>query len=895
MYPELRRDVRMLTSLLGQTIREQAGARTFELVEELRKTSKRLRRRPTPRDRKKKDRLIDDLTPTDAEGIARAFTLYFHLVNLAEERQRVRRLEEREAEEAPYHGSLESGIARLRERGKAVEDIREMLERADIQPVLTAHPTEARRQTISDHLERILLLHRRWEYRARTELQKKAVEIEILRVLEILWMTEQTRSIRPTVEEESERLLFFFRQTIIPVVPLFYRRLSKAFGGIDPVPPVLTFGSWVGGDRDGNPAVTPRISLHTIEHHRQQIMEHYREQLILLRTELSHSERLTSVSAEIRRELADQLIFGAFLEEREERIEPHEVYRRYVALLQRRLERTARRQTDGFSGPEELLQALQRLERSLVECGSSRTAEGQLQDLSHQVAVFGFHLATLDFRDHSSKVSAAVNQLCSALKKDLEFESLEALSDLLEEFPRLESASLQSEDGELAELVDQFRAIRRIQDETGPKACSRYILSMTHRPSDLWKSIFLSSSARLVHRSDGVWKSRLDFVPLFETIEDLRQAPELLESLFSDSVYRALLQDRDDVQEVMLGYSDSNKDGGYLTANWELYRAQKSIVQAAQRHGLQIRFFHGKGGPIDRGGGMSHETILAQAFSATGARIRITEQGEVISAKYSNPSIALRNLEQLTSAALQAAFAVADSEERVDEEWSAAMDALSKRSLQRYQGLVWNDDDFPFFFYQATPIDVIEHLTLGSRPAQRPSGEGLKDLRAIPWVFSWTQSRFILAAWYGLGSALSEFMEREEALPVLRRMYENWPFFRTLIDNAQLSLAKADLYIAEQYAALVEDQKAASRIFQEIQDEYERSRRSVLAITQQKVLLEPAAVLRESIWLRNPYVDPLNFLQVRFLREWREGQSEELLPLLRLTVHGIASGMKSTG
>ncbi|MDA2930362.1 phosphoenolpyruvate carboxylase [Acidobacteria bacterium AH-259-O06] len=880
----------MLTTLLGDVIQEQAGRHVFNLIEDLRKTSKRLRRNPTKEDINRKDDTVQNLGLREAESVARAFTLYFHLVNLAEEKQRERRLEERSLEQEPYRGSIEHGIHQISQSsGKSfgLTEMESFIKSLSIQPVLTAHPTEARRRTVTDHLHNLAALHHDWEVRAQNSSPRKKLEKQILAVLETLWLTEQTRFLRPTVEEEIERTLFFFRKAIIPVIPLFYRKLEEVTRLTFPLPPLLTFGSWVGGDRDGNPSVTPQTSLRTAEMQRQLILDHYTLTLSALRSHLSHSERLVSVSQRILRELEDQSMHGVFPEESRERIEPHESYRRYLCLLERRLEKTRMRQIGGFEDPKEFLQSLLLLQGSLERSGARRAAAGPLKDLIYQVIVFGFHLATLDFRDHSRKLSKAIERLCTFKK----WHGVNQTALLKENLGEFQQPTHHGEEDE--EVLNQFRAIRRIQELHGEIASNRYIVSMTHCTLDLWKAIYLASSAGLIRKSGQCWKSRLDFVPLFETIEDLRHCTDLLESWFADSVYRSLLKSRGDIQEVMLGYSDSNKDGGYLTANWELYRAQRAVVELAARYSLKIRFFHGKGGPIDRGGAMSHETILAEPFSAAGGRIRITEQGEVVSAKYSNPLIALRNLEQLFSAVLRAAWPTQGELTDIPSEWLGVMEVLSQNSLERYQRLVWEDDHFPAFFFEATPIDVLEKLTLGSRPAKRPSGKGLRDLRAIPWVFAWTQSRFMLSAWFGLGTALNKISSQD--ISCLRTMYQDWPFFRTLIDNAQMSLAKSDLYIAQQYADLVENPESRKRLFRDIQEEYQLSSQIILELTEQEELLQTAPVLKESISLRNPYVDPLNFLQVRFLREWRRSESDEVLNLLRLTVHGIASGMKSTG
>jgi len=890
MYPELKSDVRRLTSLLGEVIRERTGDQGFQQVEEVRNLAKQIRQEPDEEILQWKDQLFETLNSSDAETLARALTLYFQLVNLAEERQRQRRLTEAIDHSESYKGSLKRGIRVLKDKHEidlASEEGRAVLSNTHVEPVLTAHPTEARRPTVTAHLMRINRLFSMSERRGISDRDRKRLHERILAELESLWLTEQTRSIRPTIEEEVERVLFYFRRSIIATVPLFYRELARAVGS-SALPRILSFGSWVGGDRDGNPFVTARLSIQTVEAQHPLILRHYLRKVAALRRQLSHSDRLCASSSELRDEIQDEITYGLFLDRPTESIESHEVYRRFLRMIEFRLRQTLRRQIDGFRTPGEFLKLLRILDRSLRYGGVERTADAGLKDLILQAETFGFHLATLDFRDHSGKIATAVGQL---LRKDAAQLDVPSVKKVLHSPP-----APGRPEGELGDLADQFRSIRRIQDLYGTESARRYIVSMTHRALDIWNVILLASTAGLVRRESGKWVSRLDFVPLFETIDDLRGACDLLREWFNDPIYREILAGRRQTQEIMLGYSDSNKDGGYLSANWELFRAQRSIVKLAAEYGLQVRFFHGKGGPIDRGGGLSYRTIMAQPYSAAEGQMRITEQGEVISSKYSNPMIAQRNLEQLFSAVLQARASTMTPEPTVPDEWSQLLDVLSQTSLDCYQKFVWKNRRFPQFFFQATPIDVIEHLTLGSRPAKRKTGRGLRDLRAIPWVFSWTQSRFVLSAWYGLGTALESFLDKGQAsVSELRRLYAEWPFFGTLIDNAQLSLAKADLFIAEQYAGLVEPRELGEQTFARIQSEYERAEAGILVITEQRQILEKAEVLRESIRLRNPYVDPLNFLQLRFLEEWRKNGDPELLHLLRLTVHGIASGMKSTG
>lgn len=894
MYPELKRDVRNLTSFLGLIIRERAGQEAFALVEELRALTKQIRRQEgNPTALAGKDRLVERLSLDRAETVARAFTLYFLLVNLAEERQRRRRVREESSGDTPYKGSLARGFQHLKDElgiEPGTDECRRLLESISIEPVLTAHPTEARRPTVTGHL---MAVNRDYSLRQRPDIaarDKANAERRILARLEALWLTEQTRSRRPTIEEEIARVLFFFEQSILPVVPLFVQELERLAGPVGALVN-LSFGSWVGGDRDGNPYVTPPLSLKTVKIHHRLILKHYLKSVRRLTRQLTHSNRLLGATPAVIEEIQEEVMYGLFLE-RPDLVESHEVYRRYLHMLQRRLQQTRQRRTDGFADSTEFLRLLEILDQSLRTTGADRSAEGTLRDLIAQVRTFGFHLATLDFRDHSMRLERAV----SALIADIPSAGSPRVKAVRNAVGKVGHVA-HTPDTETGEILDQFRCIRRIQDQFGQAACSRYIVSMTHRTQDLWHAVLLASTAGLVERRSRRWTSRIDFVPLFETIADLQGAADLLRTWFEDPDYRQILFSRSRTQEIMLGYSDSNKDGGYLAANWELYRAQQSIVALGNQYGLQIRFFHGKGGPIDRGGGLSYRTIMAQPYSVAGGRMRITEQGEVISNKYSNPDIALRNLEQLFSAVLRATAVLQTRRMEIPDDWTVTVADLSRRSLNAYQALVWKRREFPGFFFQATPIDVIEHLTLGSRPVKRPSGKGLRDLRAIPWVFAWTQSRFMLSAWFGLGAALRGYLDQEGSagLRQLRQLYQKWAFFGTLLDNAQLSLAKTDLFIAEMYAGLVEPASVGQAIFREIREEYERTVAAVLDLVEQPELLAEAPVLGESIRLRNPYVDPLNFLQVRFLREWRHDPQPDVLNLLRLTVHGIASGMKSTG
>ncbi len=793
MDDQLRREVDFIVTRLGRIVREQAGAAAYARVERLRRLSKAIRRRRDPAAIRAKRRLVGALTPDAAHEVAHAFSLFFQLVNLCEERARVRHLLARP--DPPQ--SIRRTFEELRARGVTTAALQRCLDRLDIEPVLTAHPTEAKRRTTLKHLLRLA-----------------ASFDDPDEILETLWHTAETRERRVGPLDEVDHALFLVERTILPAVADFYgvvdRELKRAYPRARRRRVFLTLGSWIGGDRDGNPFVTPEVSLATLARQRERAVAHYVVECDALIAELSH--------AVPGRRPADPF-------------QPGEVHRRRLLTLRTRL-------SSGEAGCAELIGGLERIKEGLERQGAWRAAAGRIDRVLVQARVFGFHLAQLDFRTHCATLTSAPG-----------------------------------------DALAQMRALAAIQRDYGEAAAHHVILSMTRSAADLLEALRV---ARLAG-------ARADIVPLFETIADLDHADTVMAELWATERYRAHLRERGGVQEVMLGYSDSNKDGGYLAANWFLYRAERQLADRADAAGIALRFFHGKGGSIDRGGGASYRSLRAQPHAAHGGRIRLTEQGEVVSLKYSNPVIARRNLEQLTSAVLEAACLRAP---RVAPDWTAALDELARASFDFYQALVYRTPEFPVYFRQATPIDLIEHLRLGSRPSRRSGDGDIGQLRAIPWVFAWTQSRHFVSAWYGVGHALEAYGRGRH----LRTIYRNWPFFATLIDNAELSLAKTDLYIAGRYASLVEDARVRRTVFGLIAAEYDRTVAAVLRVTGHRRLLASQPVLAESIRLRNPYVDPLNYLQIRFLRRWRlDPADQSLRRLLALTVNGIAFGMKGTG
>jgi phosphoenolpyruvate carboxylase len=916
MNEPLRQEVRFLTTRLGAIVQEQCGAETFEAIEHLRKLAKQIRQNPDPKLLEFKESAVRQLSSGRATEVAHAFSLFFHLVNLCEERERIRRLHAYASQEAGAPMSLRRTFNELRRQQVPVSHINRVLASMHIEPVLTAHPTEAKRRSVLNHILRIGRTLEAWN----GDLDA-AAERAVDPWIEALWLTDEVRETPVTPQIESENARFYLERTIYDLAGSFWEKFCDELYRFDPdlsePYPLLSFGSWVGTDRDGNPNVTPATSKEAAEEVRQSILRYYHERC---RRMLGLASFPCRHVPEIERDL-DRLMrrFPATRAFREVD-QPSELYRRKLRVMMWRLDQTMKRARGAYRLPEEFTCDLRQLEGLLAHHPSPRISKLGARRLRVASQVFGFHGASLDFRTHSYATRAAADELLR--KQGLPSQPLEARVLSIKRLllkprtskpacgpkpsgggPEVRATSDPQQNTLSAptrRVLEEFSALKEIQTRDGEAAAHRYILSMTSSAADLWDVLLLGRQAGLVEVRKGEPRSSFDVIPLFETLDDLEAGPGIMQELFADPLYRRILKSRNKFQEVMLGYSDSVKDGGYVAANWALFRAQKRLASVAEIHGVRLSLFHGKGGTIDRGGGQSHRSIEAQPFAAPGGRLRITEQGEVISLKYANPAIAERNLEQLVTAVLRAHllhFRRLEADQIP--EWEKYAQELAASSRAFYRELVYETPGFVSYFRQATPIDLIERIRLGSRPSRRFHTDSLRDLRAIPWVFAWTQSRHLIPAWYGLGFALEKFIEDHapHGLHLLQRMYHGWPFFTILIDNAEASLAKTDLYIASRYASLVRPRSVAASIFGRIREEYERSVRGVLEVSNSGRLLERQPVLAESIRLRNPYVDPLNFLQTRFLQKWRRApnQQQEILHLLQITVGGIAFGMKSTG
>lgn len=915
----LRRDVRFLGNVLGEVLVHQGGRELLEVVEKIRETSKSLRAEFIPELFEQFKQTITSLEPGIRHQVIRAFAIYFQLVNLAEQNHRVRRKRdyERSAGEAVQPGSIEDAVQTLKERGIGVEEVKTMLEGISLELVMTAHPTEATRRVVQDIHKRIAtdlmeLDNPMLSYREREKQREK-----LLNDVLILWQTDELRNRKPTVIDEVRNGLYYFDETLFETLPNVYEELERCLTKYYPgekwhVPAYLRFGSWIGGDRDGNPSVTAKVTWETLTLHRQLAIRKYEEILKQWMGLLSFSTNIVDVPGELLESIDE--------DKREVELKgidiwrnSNEPYKVKLCYMLGKLANTRDASLVGthkrYNSPAELKEDLLLIDRSLRSHYADYTADSVVQKLIRQVELFGFHMAALDIRQHSKEHENAMTEILAKNNVVPNFgelpeeEKIELLDRLLGE-----TGKLTSDDAEYSEstreCLDVFRTIQRSQQEFGTGCITSYLISMTRGASDMLVVMVLAKEFGLFRQeADGSVVCTIQSVPLFETIEDLHAAPDIMKRLFDLPLYRKAVAARGEMHEIMLGYSDSNKDGGVVTANWELKLALNDITAAAGKYGVKLKFFHGRGGALGRGGMPLNRSILAQPPHTIGAGIKITEQGEVLSSRYSMQGIAYRSLEQATWALITAARLVKYPEQELEHEteWNEIARTISETAQKKYQDLIFRDPDFMTFFKESTPLSELGELNIGSRPSKRKNSDRFEDLRAIPWVFAWTQSRYLLPAWYAAGTAFEQFVEGNPAkMDKLREMYKGFPFFRQLIDNLQMALAKADLNIAKQYAGMVKDATVRDRIFTQIKEEYKRTLAFILDITGQQDILDNVPVIQESIRLRNPYVDPLSYMQVELLSELRklreqEGNDTELLREVLLTINGIAAGLRNTG
>ena len=793
--------------------------------------------------------------------------------------------------------------------GIAPEELQSFFSTALISPVLTAHPTEVQRKSILDCLREIAgYLDRRDHFHHTVEEQTRNEEA-LRRAILTLWQTRILRELRLTVQDEIDNGLSYYGTTFLEQLPRLYSELEDLLETRWPrasfmIPPLLRLGSWIGGDRDGNPHVTHEIIRYALCRQATVALDYYLAQARQLRMELSQSLRLVEVTSELQ-----DLAARPSDESEHRRDEP---YRLALSGIHSRLVATSlaldspgakvasRTNAEPYADPDELGRDLQAIADSLERHGSRRIARGRLRDLRRAVQVFGFHLAPLDLRQHTAiheRVVAELFRVGAKREGYAVLDEAERRRCLMEELtlPRLLRSAYVSYSAETEKELQIFDAAAELQQRYGREALPTTIVSTTTAVSDLLEAALLLKETGLM-RPGAPPRLAMSIVPLFETIASLRDSTQIVDEVLSLPFYRQLVADRGDVQEIMLGYSDSNKDGGYLTSNWELYKAEVGLVEVCRRHGVKLRLFHGRGGTVGRGGGPSYEAILAQPPGSVSGQIRITEQGEVIASKYADPDIGRRNLETLVAATLETTLLRPDGQ--ADASYHEAMEQLSGEALRAYRSLVYETPRFDDFFRTVTPVTEIGDLHVGSRPASRTTSSRIEELRAIPWVFSWSLARIMLPGWFGFGAAVDVFLARrgKAGMKLLREMYLRWPFFTTLLSNMDMVLAKSDINIASLYAGLVTDAELRESIFSRIRQEMQRSIDYLLAITEQQELLESNPLLARSFRNRVPYIDPLNHLQVEAIKRYRAGNTDDRIKrAILLTINGIAAGLRNSG
>ena len=885
----LREDRRLLGRLLGEVIRGQAGDAALERIERIRQTAVRFHREEGSRSELERELNALDLSQT--LQLVRAFSYFSHLLNIAEDEQQHRRRRAHADAGSPRRpGSFSYALDRAREAGADAPALLKWFERARVAPVLTAHPTEVQRQSILDcerEIARLLSL----SIPEREEL----LHAEILR----LWLTAMLRDTRLAVSDEVANGLAYFRLTFLQELPRLYAELEHALKErfnleAEPrLPPFLAVGTWIGGDRDGNPFVTGAVLRGALTQQARLILGHYLDEVSQLYKELALSARIRPAPPAIEALAAASGEASAY-----RRDEP---YRRAISGIQARLAGAAEAlaelkanapvvvQRPPYMDAEEFSADLAVISESLEKQGAGRLAQGRLATLQRKVSLFGFHLAPIDLRQSSGEHEAAVGELLEKAAvcpdyKDLDEKARTAL--LVKELagprplrvPHIQYSEFLEK--ELAILAAAAEGRRRF----GARAVPHYVISHCSAVSDLLEVGVLLREAGLL--------GQVDIVPLFESIADLGNCGNVMAEALELPLYRNWVHARDGAQEVMLGYSDSNKDGGYFTSNWALYKAEATLVEVCKARGVRLRLFHGRGGTIGRGGGPSYEAVLAQPPGSVDGALRLTEQGEVIASKYADPESGRRNLETLAAATLEASLVI---KHRAHERYEAIAEALSARAFEAYRSLV-QSAGFVEYFRASTPIAEIADLNIGSRPASRRASERIEDLRAIPWVFSWTQCRLMLPGWFGVGTAMETWVAEKNSLENLKEMYREWPFFRSVLSNMDMVLAKSDLAIASRYAELVADAKLREQIFRRLSEEWQRTRKWLAAITGSEELLADNPTLARSIRARFPYLDPLNHVQVELLRRYRSGDRDpRLLRGIHLTINGLAAGLRNSG
>lgn len=907
----LRHDIRLLGQLLGDVLRTHAGEALYATVEDIRQTALRFRRDADPAAARRLDSLLRKLTRDETIDVVRAFGHFSHLANIAEDRHQVRR---QQAGDASRPGTLSHAMAALHAHGVGARRLASLLADACLMPVLTAHPTEVRRKSILD-AERALAA--RIEHReTANDSGREVIDEQMLADIATLWQTRMLRPARLSVYDEIANALAYWGTTFLRELPAVYAEVERVARLPAPVPSFLALGSWIGGDRDGHPHVGADTMRAALKAQAETVFLHYAEAVHALGASLSMSAQLAPADAAL------TALAHASPDHSQQRAD--EPWRRALTGVYARLIATAHALgltlrvrpplADGrpYADVAAFRADIATVADSLALNGNALIARLRVAPLLRAIDVFGFHGATLDLRQNSDVLESAVAELlasaevCTDYAKLAEPERVKLLSRELAHARPLMSAHLRYSERTESELA-VFNAARELRAAFGPRAIERHIVSHTETVSDLLEVALLQKETGLLA---GVEQRhcRLMVVPLFETIEDLARAPAIMRELWAHPGLRSLLlapakgHGSRPLQEVMLGYSDSNKDGGFLMSTWQLYRSTQELTRLADEEKLRLRLFHGRGGTVGRGGGPSYDAILAQPPGSVRGHLRLTEQGEIIQARYADPRLGRAHLETLVAALLEASLAPQPLPPELESSFESAMDSIARHSHRAYRTLVYDNPGFAEYFFSATPIAEIMELNIGSRPAARRFTGRIEDLRAIPWVFSWGQCRILLPGWYGFGSGVEAWLadgkraQRRERIELLQTMLREWPFFRALLSNMQMVLAKSDLAIGSRYARLAPDRRQATAIFKAISDEWHLTLKHLLAITGEKQLLDQSPELRQVLRHRLPYIDPLNHLQVELIKRFRAGVTDERVKRgIHMTINGISAGLRNTG
>ncbi len=926
---ELRARVRLFGTLLGEVLREQVGEKSFTIVERLRRGYLKLADQPDPELSARLERLIESLQPETLADVIRAFSVYFMLVNIAEEaylhRQR-RRIAGKGGE--LWEGSFDHTLRGFRQRDIDPQQLQDILDDAAYIPVFTAHPTESKRLVIMNLLRRIFVTSGMLDAPKRSLNQHENTVRELKTQIQTLWKTEEVRAVRPEVRNEIRLGLHYFKRSLFDAVPQVFRRLDAGvrriygnhpdYHGVQ-LPALLHFGSWIGGDRDGNPFVTPDVTRLALRMSQQTILSEYIGRVDALISELTFSYRFCNPNWAFRDSLeTDNKLCESLFCDNPRRFED-EPYRRKLYIMRHRLKlnlaiaeaviagRQAVDTQGAYDSERGFLRDLKLISSSLRSHGDEAAANGGLLDLIHLAETFGFYLTRLDVRQESAVHTAAVAEILRQTDETGDYASLNDLEQL-QLLDRLITQGLtqplqqETLSEETRQVLAVFDVIAEAKREISPHAIGQYVISMTHQASNIMEVAFLGSLSGLLGQGEAGWFCQLEISPLFETIDDLKRSESILDALFSNPCYKSLLGASDNHQEVMLGYSDSAKDGGIMASAWHLYQTQKRIIALAGAHDIRCRLFHGRGGTVGRGGGPTHESILAQPANTVKGEIKLTEQGEVLSNKYSNRETAIYELTMGITGLFKASLGVVRDIQADQETFVTAMQAMAQLSEAHFRRLTEETPGFLDYFYESTPVSEIGQMNIGSRPSHRSKGNRSKSsVRAIAWVFGWAQARQTLPGWYGVGTALESWRKQGTGrLKQLRKMYREWPFFRALLSNTQMALFKSDMAIAEQYARLCHEPNTRQAVFKAIRAEHQRTRKQILDIAELDDLLDDTPVLKQSLSRRDAYLDPLNYIQLGLLRRYRDPKlSEEarelwLTPLLR-SINAISAGLRNTG